>query len=1304
MQRRSETGRTLALFLLRSLVLYFLLVNVFLQLSDQLDLPFQSAAFLIAVLAALAMEKTHLRFLPSLVLAALLPFALRALFFLVFRMQRAVVSAPATDFLFFYFDKDFAPALVGYGVAWLFTFLALRHPRFVIVEAALNAVLLVLVFWTQAGYKLTVYPHPSYFAWVLAMFVLAEFFVLLLAGMPLRRAEGERVDARAVASFSWILVPLLLVFLLFLLNRYGEGAVMAGGGLMKPTLFRFDFAPYVRLESEIRTSDQAVMLFRTEGKAERYLLRRFVLSGYAANQGFFMDKGPDGDEYPTVVPDTTEAFRDPGFRGRDKVSQEYYFLTLDPSSLISLNYPVRVMPLQNWKSSSFLRVYRVDSRVMRSSAGPQRITERPDMPGQDLAFYTRAGDDAQIAALAQQVTKGLTGYYEKAAAIESFLKNNYLYSLKPGIAEDGNQLHHFLFVSKKGYCSYFAFAMALMCRSLGIPARVAVGFSVDPQSEVLNFYEVRAFQAHAWVEVNFGDLGWVEFDPTSSNLAPGEDFTPPPAPDRDLMAKLIAEIVKNQTDVEDLARPTPMALGAASAIGQEIARIALLVARLWYIVLPALFVLFLFCAKLLPSLPGSSLAPPPAAHEVPLFTHPRAAHRRGLWQEARRVAAGARREDTGGAHDRSFPGRGVLPEGVLCGSLRRGGPGGGARAPFGIRCPMAEGRAGPAQDPGHREPCRRAGAAPMRMRGRILAVLALALCGPCGTDRAFGQAPQDDTLEGLTSQAQDAITQNAFESAVKLLTEAKTKYPSSPKANLALGDLYYDKELYPLALAEYKEAEKRGATDYATLTQISRSYGKLNQDMSSIDYLTRILQQYPDSGETIDDLGWMYFKTQQLDKGEQVLLQGLKKLGMQRGMAMTLGTVYSGMNRYDQSRDYYMKSLNEALRAGDRDFAAIAYYNLSLLEHNFFHFNSALRFTEESIAMEDRPSGHLARGELFQSRMDFPAAEQEYLAAYAKDTTPLAKVNLGILYQKFGRLDLARSYGEQVLGSKDMAWLLYYGTDVTRHVKDLHELLTGVEKGLAVREAHRPTTGPVDWVRAIVESLRHRLLAWYHGQRFHALSLEAGTHYLDQKSFEEAWWDFYRGNESYPDVALSYLAKARALETARTPHALPYYQLEEGKIRHSTPLLEGSLSQFDPFWEKEPAADALLALIPLLSGREDAERRRDAIVQLYQINPGALPQAGIGLPFAIQFTGGGWSWHERALVTRFLRRAGSECFPGARFSMGITRASDGSVRWTVTDTRSGVTPRAGSVTPRGSAKTRSARLVTAILEELYAVH
>ncbi|MGO9309161.1 MAG: tetratricopeptide repeat protein [Spirochaetia bacterium] len=584
----------------------------------------------------------------------------------------------------------------------------------------------------------------------------------------------------------------------------------------------------------------------------------------------------------------------------------------------------------------------------------------------------------------------------------------------------------------------------------------------------------------------------------------------------------------------------------------------------------------------------------------------------------------------------------------------------------------------------------------------IFAALLVA-AAPCVVS---AQAAGSETLEALTARAQEAITRNAYESAVRILTDAKTRFPASPRASLALGDLYYDKELYSLALGEYREAEKKGATDFATLTQISRCFGKLNQEKSSIEYLTRILRQYPDSTDTMDDLGWMYFKTHQLDKGEKILLKGIAKAGMQRGLTMTLGTIYSGMNRYEKSREFYQKSVDDALRVGDRSFASIAYYNLSLLEHSFFHFNSALRDTDESIAMEDRPSGHLARGELFQSRMDFGSAQQEYQDAYAKDTTPLSKVNLAILFQKFGRLDLSRRYAEEVLGTKDYAWLVYYGTDLTRHLKDLHELLGAVYAGLAVRELSRPTTGAADRIAALAAGVRDRILSWYHDQRFRGYSLQVGTQYLDEGSFEDAWWEYYKGNESYPDVALKYLGMARALETARSPHAAAYYTLEKGKLTRSAALLEQSLAGFDPFWEKEPAADALASLIPLLGGAAQGHRR-EVIARLYAINPGALPQAGVGLPLAVSFESGGWKGREKSRVLRFLRRAGSECAEAPRaafpFSLRLIRAGDNSVHWTVLDS-SGSVVREGTPALAGGLRRRSAALVRSVLEELYSVH
>jgi tetratricopeptide (TPR) repeat protein len=584
---------------------------------------------------------------------------------------------------------------------------------------------------------------------------------------------------------------------------------------------------------------------------------------------------------------------------------------------------------------------------------------------------------------------------------------------------------------------------------------------------------------------------------------------------------------------------------------------------------------------------------------------------------------------------------------------------------------------------------------------RGFAAAALLLAVPVGLS---AQAPSTETLDSLSTKAREAVSQNAYESAVKILGQAKEKYPASPRPSLALGDLYYDKELYTLALGEYREAEKKGATDFATLTQIARSYGKLNQEKSSIAYLTRILKEYPDNADTVDDLGWMYFKTHQLEKGEQVLLKGMEKLGMQRGLAMTLGTVYSGLNLYDKSREYYLKAVDEAQRVGDKDFAAIAYYNLSLLEHNFFHYNSALRFTDESLSMEDRPSGHLARGELFQSRMDFAASEQEDQEAYAKDTTPLSKVNLAILLQKFGKLDLARRYAEDVLGSKDLAWLMYYGTDITRHFKDVHELLKAIYAGLARQEASRPTNGFFDRVSALASAARYALMAWYHRQRFHSYSLQAGTDYLNQGSSEDAWWEFYKGNEEYPDVATKYLRMARDSEVARTPHASYFYLLEEGKVHRSAALLTQAISGFDPYWEKEPTAEALSTLVPLLKGAA----RREAITRLFEIDPGALRQEGIGLPLAVSFDGSPWNGREKALVTRFLRRAGSEVAVGTadgfRYSLELTRATAGSARWRVTDARAKNVIAERTVALSGRSRQKTARLVQSILEELYSVH
>ena len=111
-----------------------------------------------------------------------------------------------------------------------------------------------------------------------------------------------------------------------------------------------------------------------------------------------------------------------------------------------------------------------------------------------------------------------------AANISQYLKSNYRYTLDLTDARklnDGRDpLYGFLTDFKKGHCEYFAGAMALLCQSLGMEARVVVGFKCDEYNSTpgANYYIVRQSHAHAWVEVRTPD-GWETFDPTSSREA-----------------------------------------------------------------------------------------------------------------------------------------------------------------------------------------------------------------------------------------------------------------------------------------------------------------------------------------------------------------------------------------------------------------------------------------------------------------------------------------------------------------------------------------------------------------------------------------------------------------------------------------------------------------------------------------------------------------------------------------------------------------------------------------------------------------
>jgi transglutaminase-like putative cysteine protease len=121
----------------------------------------------------------------------------------------------------------------------------------------------------------------------------------------------------------------------------------------------------------------------------------------------------------------------------------------------------------------------------------------------------------QIAELAREITAGAETPYDKTIAITDYLRSTIEYSPTiPTPPRNRDKLEWILFDLKKGYCVYYASAEILMLRSIGVPARMAVGFAQGEREG--NTYTVRRLHAHAWPEVYFPGVGWVEFEPTGN--------------------------------------------------------------------------------------------------------------------------------------------------------------------------------------------------------------------------------------------------------------------------------------------------------------------------------------------------------------------------------------------------------------------------------------------------------------------------------------------------------------------------------------------------------------------------------------------------------------------------------------------------------------------------------------------------------------------------------------------------------------------------------------------------------------------
>ena len=238
-----------------------------------------------------------------------------------------------------------------------------------------------------------------------------------------------------------------------------------------------------------------------------------------------------GGDAPIDIP--TPSDRAPVFSDSDLV-QTFYVERPGPNIIFAAPHPQQLYFADN-------RVFVLSDGTMRSGVELERgavytvisgratvtadalrfsaVRSRYDTPQPVLDRYTQLPDTlpARVRELAARVTAGETNVYDKVRALERWMAANTEYSLDvPPLPSGADAVDRFLFVDRIGFCEQIGSSLVVMLRSLGIPARLAVGYAPGERNPFTGMYEVRASDAHAWAEVWFPGVGWQGFDPTAS--------------------------------------------------------------------------------------------------------------------------------------------------------------------------------------------------------------------------------------------------------------------------------------------------------------------------------------------------------------------------------------------------------------------------------------------------------------------------------------------------------------------------------------------------------------------------------------------------------------------------------------------------------------------------------------------------------------------------------------------------------------------------------------------------------------------
>lgn len=226
-------------------------------------------------------------------------------------------------------------------------------------------------------------------------------------------------------------------------------------------------------------------------------------------------------------------------------------------SPFGLDAPLHFENTPNPNSLRFRQTYTVESLVPEFQF-PDLVGRQAGSPSWTIAQweeYLTLPDDPRYGELARELIQGLRvefadDPYARALAIKAWFDDNGIYSLANDHAYASDPAASFLFGDLTGYCIHFSYAATYLYRSLGIPARVAVGYSVPSANRAGgSALLIQAVNGHAWPEIYLDGLGWVIVDP-----APRQSLVDMSVDPQDSLQQLLGDMLRDDPGFDAFVR------------------------------------------------------------------------------------------------------------------------------------------------------------------------------------------------------------------------------------------------------------------------------------------------------------------------------------------------------------------------------------------------------------------------------------------------------------------------------------------------------------------------------------------------------------------------------------------------------------------------------------------------------------------------------------------------------------------------------------------------------------------------------